>query len=298
MICYSILEDRGVVAVSGPDARPFLQAIISNDASKISPEAAIYAALLTPQGKFLHDFIIVQNGDEFLLDTEKHRVPDLLERLQLFRLGSDVSINSKDDELLVAALWSTNCSVIFHESVEPGNTVYMEGCCVTLDPRLAALGYRVLGQEKDIKTFLSGKLCGNPTRADYDVYRLEKGVPDGSRDIQVNKSFLLESNFEELNGVAFDKGCYIGQENTARQKHRGTIRRRLIKVNISGPPPDNNEIITWENGEIGQMRSVNNNCGIAIIRLDQWAKAKALNATFQAGLATVVPVLPDWMPTP
>ena len=95
MICYSILEDRGVVAVSGPDARPFLQAIISNDASKISPEAAIYAALLTPQGKFLHDFIIVQNGDEFLLDTEKHRVPDLLERLQLFRLGSDVSINSK-----------------------------------------------------------------------------------------------------------------------------------------------------------------------------------------------------------
>lgn len=298
MICYSILEDRGVVAVSGPDARPFLQAIISNDASKISPEAAIYAALLTPQGKFLHDFIIVQNGDEFLLDTEKHRVPDLLKRLQLFRLGSDVSINSKDDELLVAALWSTNCPVIFHENVEPGNTVYMEGCCVTLDPRLATLGYRALGQEKDIKTFLSSKLCRNGSRADYDIHRLEKGVPDGSRDIQVNKSFLLESNFEELNGVAFDKGCYIGQENTARQKHRGTIRRRLIKVNISGPPPDNNEIITWENGEIGQMRSVNNNCGIAIIRLDQWAKAKSRNATFQAGLATVVPVLPEWMPTP
>lgn len=296
--CYAILEDRGVVAVSGPDARPFLQAMISNDATKISSEVAIYAAMLTPQGKFLHDFIISQNGDEFLLDTEKHRVSELLKRLQLFRLGSNISIESKDDGLLVAALWSKNDPIIFEKSREPGNTVQLDSCSVILDPRLAGLGYRVIGRDKNIKTFLSNKLCANPIRSDYDVHRLENGVPDGSRDIQVNKSFILESNFEELNGVAFDKGCYIGQENTARQKHRGTIRRRLIKVNISGPPPDNNETITWESGEIGQMRSVRDNCGIAIIRLDRWTEAKAHDATFQAGLATVVPVLPDWMPPP
>ena len=232
MTNYAILEDREILAISGTDARSFLQAIISNDASKIDPEVSIYAAMLTPQGKFLHDFIISQHEGSFLLDTEKRRISELAKNLNLFRLGSDVRINMKADRLLVAAVWQKNRLPIFSDPSKPGTTAQMSDCSVIVDPRLAALGCRIIGTPKDIKKFCSNKLSATPTKSDYDMHRLEMGVPDGSRDIQVNKSFLLESNFEELNGVAFNKGCYVGQENTARQKHRGTIRRRLVKVHI------------------------------------------------------------------
>ena len=295
MIFYDVLDSRGVVAVEGPEARSFLQAMISNDANNISSSASIYAAMLTPQGKYLHDFVISQVGNRFLLETEQDRILDLVKRLNLFRLGAKVTITAIEGDHLVAAFWGRTSPLILANDHKPGFTDTVSDCCVVLDPRLAALGYRVMGTKLNIEKFISQALPDPVTKSDFDSHRLEIGVPDGSRDIRVNKSFLLESNFEELNGVAFDKGCYVGQENTARQKHKGTIRRRLIKVNISGPPPVNNERISWKNGEIGEMRSVRDDAGMAIIRLDRWAEAKAQNAEFRAGSAIVVPVLPEWI---
>ena len=295
MIFYDVLDSRGVIAVEGPDARSFLQAMVSNDANKVSPSASIYAAMLTPQGKYLHDFVISQVGNRFLLETEKDRMLELVNRLNLFRLGAKVTITAMEEDYLVATFWGKTDALMLANDHQPGYTDTISNCCVILDPRLTALGYRVMGTKLNIEKFISHVLPDPVTKADFDSHRLEIGVPDGSRDIRVNKSFLLESNFEELNGVAFDKGCYIGQENTARQKHRGTIRRRLIKVNISGPPPENNERISWDNGEIGEMRSVRNETGMAIVRLDHWAEAKAQNAEFRAGSAIVTPVLPEWM---
>ena len=295
MIFYEILENRGVVAVEGPDARSFLQAMISNNADNISPSVSIYAAMLSPQGKYLHDFVISQVGSKFLLDTEEARMLDLVNRLNLFRLGSEVTINSMKSETRVAALWRETSPLLLNKNHKPGHTAEISNCCVVLDPRVPALGYRVIGTKSNIKKFISHELSNPVTESNFDSHRLEIGIPDGSRDIRINKSYLLESNFEELNGVAFDKGCYVGQENTARQKHRGTIRRRLIKVNISGPSPENNERILWENREIGEMRSVSGCLGMAIIHLDRWAEAKAQNAKLRAGSATVIPFLPDWL---
>jgi folate-binding protein YgfZ len=295
MIFYDVLDNRGVVAVEGPDARSFLQAMISNDANNISPSNSIYAAMLTPQGKYLHDFVISQVEDRFLLETEQDRMLDLVNRLNLFRLGAEVTITAIEGDSLIAAFWGKTSPLRIANDHQPGYTTTISNCCVVLDPRLAALGYRVMGTKLNIEKFINHLSPDPVTKADFDSHRLEIGVPDGSRDIRVNKSFLLESNFEELNGVAFDKGCYVGQENTARQKHKGTIRRRLIKVNISGPPPVNNERISWKNGEIGEMRSVRDDAGMAIIRLDRWAEAKAQNAEFRAGSAIVVPVLPEWI---
>jgi len=295
MIFYEVLYDRGVVAVEGPDARTFLQAMISNDVNNISPSTSIYAAMLTSQGKYLHDFVISQVDHRFLLDTEQGRISDLVNRLTLFRLGAKVTITAIKEDTLIAAFWRKASPLILASDHKPGHTTTISGCSVVLDPRLAALGYRVIGSKLNIEKFISRELPDSATKSNFDSHRLENGVPDGSRDIQVNKSFLLESNFEELNGVAFDKGCYVGQENTARQKHRGTIRRRLVKVNISGPAPVNNERILWKNTEIGKMRSVRDNVGMATIRLDRWTEAKAQNAEFRAGSAIVVPVLPKWM---
>ena len=295
MIFYEFLDNRGLVTVEGPDSRNFLQAMISNDANNISPNSSIYAAMLSPQGKYLHDFVISQIGNKFLLETEKDRILDLVNRLNLFRLGSMVTINPMEGASRVASIWKKGSPLLLGEEQKAGYTTTISNCCVVLDPRLVSLGYRIVGTRSNIEKFINDSLPEPATESDFDLHRLEIGIPDGSRDIQVNKSFLLESNFEELNGVAFDKGCYIGQENTARQKHRGTIRRRLIKVHISGPPPANNERILWENGEIGEMRSVSGDAGMATIRLDRWAEAKAQNAEFRAGSATVVPVLPEWI---
>ena len=153
MASYAILDDREILAITGTDARSFLQAIISNDASKIAPEVSIYAAMLTPQGKFLHDFIISQREDSFLLDTEKRRVSELAKNLNLFRLGSDVSISTNTDRLLVAALWQKKGLPTFDGQPKLGNTAQISNCSVILDPRLAALGYRVIGAPKDIKKF-------------------------------------------------------------------------------------------------------------------------------------------------
>ena len=262
---YTIFEDREIITVTGPDARDFLQSMISNDASKITPLVSIYAAILTPQGKFLHDFIISQHGDSFRLDTEKPRASDLVERLKIFRLGSSVEISSEGDRLRVAALWNKNKPVIFGDNPVVGNTATIGKCSVIVDPRVATLGYRIIGEHKNINALITGEVNPKPINTDYDMHRLQVGVPDGSRDIRVNKSFLLESNFEELNGIDFKKGCYVGQENTARMKLRNKVRRRLLPVSVRKELSLDGEIL-YNEKKVGKIL-INKPFPFALIKL-------------------------------
>ena len=153
---------------------------------------------------------------------------DLVNRLNLFRLGAKVTITAMEGDYLVAAFWGKTDTLMLANDHKPGYTNTISNCCVILDPRLAALGYRVMGTKLNIEKFITYASPHPIAPADFDSHRLEIGVPDGSRDIQVNKSFLLESNFEELNGVAFDKGCYIGQEVIARLDTYDKVQRKLM----------------------------------------------------------------------
>ena len=294
MVRYTVLKNRELVKVTGEHSRSFLQGMISNDVESLTSNRSIYAAMLSPQGKYLHDFILLTRDAEVWLDNESVRCTELVRRLSLFRLNTDVQILPQGSSFAVAAIWGDNAISCAGMKEKAGATRQFGAGLITVDPRLPSLGLRLIARSDAIYDLLLTLKAEESSNADYDMHRLNLGVPDGSRDMIVDKSYLLESNFEDLNGVDFDKGCYIGQENTARQKHRGTVRKRLVKVIIEGPSPRLGEPIKWNQTEIGTMRSSRADTGLALIRIDRWKEAKTEGAMMNAGDARITPVKPDW----
>jgi tRNA-modifying protein YgfZ len=287
---FVVLEDRGVLAIAGPDRASFLQGLISNDATRISGERAIYAALLTPQGKYLHDFLLVEVGDAFWLDGEAVRLADLKRRLSMYRLRAKVTLDEQP-ELAVAAVIGGRP---FDLPREPGAARAAGGGVAFVDPRLPALGARAILPREHLRRTLREAGAAEGEFAEYDRLRLELGIPDGSHDLVLDKSILLESGFDELNGVDWDKGCYIGQELTARTKYRGLIKKRLFPVRIDGPAPAPGAIVTLDGREAGEMRSSRDGVGLALLRLEAVARGDAL----AAGDSRIIPVTPEWMRLP
>jgi hypothetical protein len=287
------LPDRGVLRVSGEEARTFLQGLISNDVRRLAPERAIYAALLTPQGKFLFDFLIAETSEGLVLDVEGSRRADLLRRLALYRLRAKVRIEDLGAEWRVFALMGEGAAARLGLSAGEGSARPFAAGVVFVDPRLSRLGARALVPAGGEEALLAAGFVPAPA-ADYERHRLALGVPDGSRDIQVDKSFLLESNAEELHGVDFDKGCYVGQELTARSKFRGVIRKRLFRVDVDGPLPAPGTPIVLGAKEAGVMRSGQGSVGLALLRLELVDEARSSGAPLMAGPARVTPVKPDW----
>ncbi len=290
---YVILEDRGVLAISGDDARTFLQGLISNDINKVSATHAIHAALLTPQGKYLHDFFITEApGGGLLMDCERARLEDLAKRLKLYKLRAKVVIEDQSEAWTVFALPGADAPTAQGLDNSAGAAVTKEGGVVYVDPRLPALGVRAILSTESKDAFIAALSAGD--RASYDILRLGLGVPDGSRDMVVDKSILLESGFDELNGVDWKKGCYMGQELTARTKYRGLIKKRLLPVEIEGALPEAGTPITLDGKEVGEVRSTaaagSGGRGLALIRLEHLEAG----GPFEAAGARITPRKPDW----
>jgi folate-binding protein YgfZ len=288
----AILEHRGALSVAGPDARPFLQGLISNDVTKVTPARAVHAGLLTAQGRYLHDFIVAAHGDGLLLETERARLGDLRKRLTIYKLRSKVTIEPADD-LAVAVLWPAAAAAHVGLPAEPGAAAPRDGGVVLVDPRLAALGVRALVPAARLDAALAGIARGDG--ADYDRHRLALGVPDGSRDLVSEKSLLLENGFDELNGVDWQKGCYVGQELTARTKYRGLVKKRLLPVAIDGPAPAPGTPITLGAREAGEMRSAADGIGLALLRLEMVDAAALEGEALAAGDARLTVRRPDWL---
>jgi folate-binding protein YgfZ len=287
---FVILDDRGILAVSGPDRRAFLQGLVSNDVEKIAADRAVYAALLTAQGKYLHDFIMTAAGEAIWLDAEAARLADLKRRLSIYRLRAKVTLDELPD-LAVAAVFGDGVCGVLDLPEQPGAARPFAGGVALADPRLMALGARVILPRQEIRETLIAAGIAEADFAAYDRHRLALGIPDGSRDLLVEKSILLESGFDELNGVDWQKGCYIGQELTARTKYRGLIKKRLFPVRIEGPGPAPGTIVTLEGKEAGEMRSSRDGLGLALLRLDAVAEARSLSV----GATQLVPLHPEWM---
>jgi hypothetical protein len=291
---YVLLADRGVLALLGGDARSFLQGLISSDVAQIHENRAGYGALLTPQGKFLFDFFITQEADRLLLETEGARVEQLLRRLLLYRLRSKVDVEDASARFAVAAVIGDAVAGLLDLPERPGAARVLDQGLVFIDPRLARLGARALLPRDRARALLAELGLEEVERAAYERLRLALGVPDGSRDLVVEKATLLESGFEELNGVDFAKGCFVGQELTARMKYRGLVRKRLMPVTFSGPPPPPGTIIRLGEREAGEMRSGIDGRGLALLRLEQVEKARAEGAPLMAGTTEIRPRAPGW----
>lgn len=279
------LNERAVLAVWGEDARTFLQGLVSNDVRRIAPDRAIWAAFLTPQGKYLHDFFMAEDGaGRLLLDTEAARLPDLKKRLSLYRLRSKVEIAEAPDSA-VHALWGEGTAPALGLGGEAGSARATPEGAVFLDPRLAEAGARWIGPAG---VTASGFDSAAPEA--YDIHRLGLGLPDGSRDMFPDKAILLENGFDELHGVDWDKGCYMGQELTARTRYRSLIKKRLVPVSIEGAIPEPGAIIRAGEAEAGEMRSARGAAGLALIRLDLLAE----NAPLTVGATRLVARKPIW----
>jgi len=281
-----MLEDRGAVGVAGPEARDFLQRVITQDVEKVGPGRAAWGALLTPQGKFLHEFFLVEHAGALLLDGEAARCADLAQRLSRYRLRARVTV-TPEPAFAVAAAWGDGAAAALGLPAGRGAARPFAGGVAYNDPRHDGLGTRILAPRDGLAAAMAaaGLATGNP--ADWDRLRLICGVPDGSRDLEINKSVLLEANFDLLDGIDWAKGCYIGQEITARTRYRGLLKRRLVGVAIDGPMPAPGTPVTLDGREIGEMRSAAGGHGLALLRLD--ALAGVPGSPLFAGEARILP---------
>jgi folate-binding protein YgfZ len=287
---FVVLDDRGVLAVSGPDRRPFLQGLVSNDIEKVSPTSARYAALLTAQGKYLHDFMMVEADESIWLDAEAARLGDLKRRLSMYRLRAKVSLDERS-EFCVATVFGPEAPAALGLLGEPGTARPFGSGVAFVDPRLPTLGARTILPLATARRSLADAGIAEAGFEDYDRLRLSLGIPDGSRDLALEKSILLEAGFDELNGVDWEKGCYIGQELTARTKYRGLVKRRLMPVTIHGSTPVAGTVVTADGREVGEMRSSRDGLGLALLRIESVREGK----TLAAGEANLVPLRPAWM---
>lgn len=287
---YVGLEDRAVLAVGGPERASFLQGLVSNDTAQVGSGRAVYAALLTAQGKYLHDFMLAECGDAIWIEAEAARLADLKRRLTLYRLRAKVTLAERPD-LAVAAVFD---GAVLGLPPQPGAARRLGDGIAFTDPRLAALGARLIVPREALRRALADSGLARTEFAEYDRLRLGLGIPDGSRDLLPDKSILLEAGFDELNGVDWNKGCYVGQELTARTKYRGLIKKRLFPVAIDGPAPAPGTMVTQDGRDAGEMRSSRDGIGLALLRLEAVAKGERLIA----GDTVIKPLTPEWMQLP
>lgn len=262
------LPDRGVVRVAGTEARTFLNGLVTCDMDKIAPGKPGFGALLSPQGKVLFDFLVVeaepQDGGGFYLDCPRVLSPDLILRLGMYKLRADVAIEDLSDVLGVAA-------VLDDPGLDP------EDFLAYADPRLPALGLRLIGERVTLQA-----IGGNPEN--YHARRIDLAVPEGGKDFAYNDAFPHETLMDQLNGLDFKKGCYVGQEVVSRMEHRGSARTRVVPVSYEGgfAPVEGVDVVAGDK-VIGKAGSQHKGSGLAMLRLDRLADALAVGQNVTAG---------------
>jgi tRNA-modifying protein YgfZ len=278
----AVLADRGVVGVTGADAVKLLQGVITNDMDLLSARPAIHAALLTPQGKILFEFVVVKVPDGFLLEAAADKTADLAKRLTLYRLRAKVDIKDRTAEYRVFALWG-------------GAPEALGGAAGTLafpDPRLAALGLRGLAQAQLAPDFVLAMATEVPAQ-DYHAHRIAMGVPEGGKDYTFGDAFPHEADLDQLHGVSFAKGCFVGQEVVSRMQNRANVRKRIVAIVGDAPLMAGAEITTGA-AVIGTVGSVAGSDALALVRLDRAAEAAAKGRSLMAGGVAIALRKPDW----
>ncbi len=282
-------NDRGVIRISGDDAQTFLQGLISNDIRRADGRNGLYAALLTPQGKYLYDFFIVKSGDALLVDCYRDHVEAFIKKLTMFKLRSKVTLENLSDTYEVHVFFGDDAVETL--GVAEGQRQTDDGCVLYPDPRLEQAGVRVLAPADADPRVLGGEAISDDA---YHVHRISLGLAEAPLDLIQDKSILLESGFDELSGVDWTKGCYMGQELTARTKYRGLIKKRLVPIRLSGASPATGATITYAGKTVGDVRSVSGDMAIAMLKLDAIQSGDAVEIEG----ARAMPMVPHWMHLP
>ena len=246
------LKDRGIVFINGKDAKEFLQNIVTNDINKVSDTSSCFASLLTPQGKYLFDFIIVKHKNGYFLDCEKKQTDKLIDRLNVYKLNSSIEILNLSNEFEVAVINKEKFLGLEGSKDEEGNTTRYNDDLIILDPRSKDLGARIIANLEKLTLSIKNLSLKSEDPKIYYSLSHKLGIPQVNTEKLREKIFGLECNFEDLNGIDFKKGCYVGQENTARMKLKNKLRRKLLPLK-SNEKLDIDSDITFNKINIGKV---------------------------------------------
>ena len=237
-----ILEDRGILYINGTDAKEFLQNLISNDINKVDESNSCFSSLLSPQGKFLFEFLIIKHKSGFFLDCEKDQIDDLFRQLNIYKLRSKVEILNLSNEFVVAAFSNEKFRTFENSKDIEGHTIKYREDPILLDPRNKDLGARLIINLEKLYLSLKKLELKTSKQKEYYDHSFKLGIlQQGTKKLQ-NKVFSLEANFEELNAIDFKKGCYVGQENTARMKLKNKLRKKLLPIETQTKLEEGSEI--------------------------------------------------------
>ena len=275
------LTDRSVIAVSGPDAKEFLQGLITNDMDLVSTQQAIHAGLLTPQGKLLFDFFVFGPENDYLLECASEVVDELKKRLMFYRLRAALDISDWREDVQVWAIWD-------------GQPELPSRFLIFQDPRLEELGYRMVLSHSDASATVAQMGCAEASIDDYHAHRVALAVPESGKDYALGDTFPHEANLDQLRGVDFQKGCFVGQEVISRMHHRGTARKRVVPISAAGPLPPSGTPIMVGTLAIGTLGSVFGSTGLGLVRLDRAKEALEAGEDVLAGGMEVRVGQPDW----
>ena len=287
-----ILEDRAILYINGSDSDKYLQNLISNDIKKVSENKSCFASLLSPQGKFLFDFIVVKHKDGYFLDCEKRVVDQLYKKLVMYKLKSKVEILNLSNEFVVAAFSHDKFLSIDGAKDELGYTFRYNEDHVLLDPRNKKLGGRIIGNLEKLYMSLKKMKLKSSSTDEYYKLSFELGIPQSNMDQLQEKLFGIECNFVELNAIDFKKGCYVGQENTSRIKNKNKLNKRLLPLQVKEGSINNNDPITSNKVEIGKVL-IANKFSFGLIKFKD--KEFEYNKEFKCGEANIEILKPSWL---
>lgn len=287
------LPGRALLRLDGPEAKGFLNSLVSNNVTKAAPDRALYAALLSPQGKFLADMFIhahapTGQAEAVWLDVAADRLDDLTKKLKLYRLRAKVEITPQPGWRAYALIGPDAAHSLDLPPAAGAARAFQAGfACI--DPRLADMGARIWLPEGD-----APGLGAAADFAAYEALRLQLGLPDGAQDIEIDKGLLLENHFEALQGVDFAKGCYVGQEVTARTKYRGLVKKQLYRIGADSDLPPPGSPVSQDGAEAGQLLSHDGRRGLALLRNEAVAKASEGGAPLLVEGIALRAALPDY----
>jgi tRNA-modifying protein YgfZ len=274
---FTHLADRGVIRVAGTDADTLLDGLLTNSLDRLDGQGAIHTGLLSPQGKILFDFFLFQSANELLIDIDRAMADDLIKRLSFYRLRADVTFENVSDTYCVAVLWPAGLTI-------PG------GILNAPDPRNAELGLRLILPSSRLPEIAADQVAPDV----YHAHRIALGVPDAGQDYPLSDTFPHEALYDQLHSINFKKGCFIGQEVVSRMQHRGTARKRAIRITASAPIQSGASIEAGS-ATIGKIGSASGTAAIAMLRLDRASEAGAKGAALQAGDVAITITPPDWI---
>ena len=289
-----ILEDRGFIQVKGLEAKDFLQNIVTNDLEKVTNSSTVFSSILTPQGKYLFDFFILKFDNNYLLECEKKSSKEIIKLLNFYKLRSKVDLIDISEQLVAAVISSEKFKEIANFNLSRGLTTDYQDDVIYIDPRNEKLGAKIISKLKNIYLTIKKLNLKTADKNKYYDRSFNLGIPQINLDKLKDKVFGIENNLNELNGIDFKKGCYIGQENTSRIKLRNKLRRRILPIQKIAGEILENDIIKYKNNEIGKIM-INKPYSFALIKVADPDLEEFVNSELECGKSKVKILKPEFL---